>query len=90
MFLFGLQNTRCSVVHFAHSDSFCWIFLNKSFLDRNVNIITDFSGNKVALTNDIMFKGKQSSDWDELKIATGKYFRRNIGDFVFCNEIGIS
>lgn len=52
-------------------------------MDRNVNIITDFNGNKVALINDIMFKGKRSLDWDELEIATGKYFRKNIGDFSF-------
>ena len=38
-------------------------------LDRNVNIITDLKGNKIVLINDIVFKGKRSVNWDDVKIT---------------------
>lgn len=36
-------------------------------MDRNVNIITDTKGNRIVLINDIIFKGKRSVDWDDVK-----------------------
>ena len=36
-------------------------------LDRNVNIITDLKGNKIVLIIDIIFKGKRSVNWDDVK-----------------------
>ena len=35
--------------------------------NRNVNIITDADGKKLALINDIRFKGKRQIDWDDVK-----------------------
>ena len=34
--------------------------------NRNVNIITDADGNKIALINDIRFKGKRNINWDDV------------------------
>lgn len=46
-------------------------------MDRNVNIITDLNGNKIVLINDIIFKGKKSVNWDEVKA----YLESYVGDF---------
>lgn len=46
-------------------------------LDRNVNIITDLNGNKIVLINDIIFKGKRSVDWDDVKA----YLEAYVGEF---------
>ena len=44
---------------------------------RNVNIITDLSGNKIVLINDILFMGKKSINWDEVKA----YLKEYVGEF---------
>lgn len=36
-------------------------------MDRNISIITDLKGNRIVLINDIIFKGKRSVNWDEVK-----------------------
>ena len=46
-------------------------------LDRNVNIITDLKGNKIVLINDIIFKGKRSVNWDDVK----NYLETYVGEF---------
>ncbi len=46
-------------------------------MDRNVNIITDLKGNKIVLINDIMFKGKRSVNWDDVK----NYLEIYVGEF---------
>ena len=45
--------------------------------NRNVNIIKDLNGNKIVLINDIIFKGKRSVDWDDVK----EYLKRYVGEF---------
>lgn len=35
--------------------------------NRNIDIITDAEGKKLALINDIRFKGKRKIDWDDVK-----------------------
>lgn len=44
--------------------------------NRNVNIITDEEGNKIALIKDIRFRGKQNIDWRSVKT----YLEGYIGD----------
>lgn len=39
----------------------------EAVLDRNISIITDLKGNRIVLINDIIFKGKRSVNWDEVK-----------------------
>ena len=46
-------------------------------MDRNENIITDLNGNKIVLINDIIFKGKRSVDWDDVKA----YLEAYVGEF---------
>lgn len=46
-------------------------------LDRNVNIITDLKRNKIVLINDIIFKGKRSVNWDDVK----DYLETYVGGF---------
>ena len=46
-------------------------------MDRNVNIITDINGNKIVLINDIIFKGKRSVDWDDVRA----YLETYVGEF---------
>ncbi len=46
-------------------------------LDRNVNIITDLKGNKIVLINDIVFQGKRSVNWDDVK----NYLETYVGEF---------
>lgn len=46
-------------------------------MDRNVNIITDLKGNKIVLINDIVFKGKRSVNWDDVK----NYLETYVGEF---------
>lgn len=36
-------------------------------MDRNISIITDLKGNRIVPINDIIFKGKRSVNWDEVK-----------------------
>jgi hypothetical protein len=46
-------------------------------VDRNVNIITDLNGNKIAVINDIVFKGKRNVDWSDVE----QYLRQYVGEF---------
>lgn len=50
--------------------------------NRNVSIITDIDGNKIALINDIRFKGKQNIDWE----AVAEYLKGYVGDFYEISE----
>ena len=47
-------------------------------MDKNVSIVTDLDGKKIALINDIRFQSRRNIDWDEveycLKEYVGKYF----------------
>lgn len=45
--------------------------------DRNINIINDLNGNRIVLINDIIFKGKKSVDWDDVK----SYLESYVGEF---------
>ena len=44
---------------------------------RNVSVIKDANGNSIVMINDIIFKGKQSIDWNEVE----EYLRQYIGEF---------
>lgn len=46
-------------------------------MDRNVNIITDLKGNKIVLINNIIFKGKRSINWNDVK----NYLETYVGKF---------
>ena len=46
-------------------------------MDRNVNIITDFNGNRVVLINDIIFKGKRNVNWKDVE----EYLKQYVGEF---------
>ena len=46
-------------------------------MDRNVNIITDLEGNRIAVINDIIFKGKRNVDWNDVE----QYLRQYVGEF---------
>lgn len=46
-------------------------------MDRNIRIITDLNGNKIVLINDIIFKGKKSINWDDVKM----YLESYVGEF---------
>ena len=50
--------------------------------NRNVNIITDADGKKLALINDIRFKGKRQIDWDDVK----QYLEGYVGDYYEIEE----
>ena len=47
-------------------------------MDKNVNIVTDLDGSKIALISDIRFQSRRGIDWNEveqcLKEYIGKYF----------------
>ena len=45
--------------------------------NRNVSVIKDTNGNNIVVINDIIFKGKQSIQWNEVE----EYLRRYIGEF---------
>ena len=42
-------------------------------MDRNVEIITDNNGKKLVRINDILFKGKRSVDWNDVKAYLEEY-----------------
>ena len=42
-------------------------------MDRNINVITDLNGNKIVLINDIIFKGKKSINWDDIRTYLESY-----------------
>lgn len=45
-------------------------------MDRNIEITTDRNGNKVAVINDIIFKGKRNINWKEVE----QYLKRYVGE----------
>lgn len=49
----------------------------KMQLDRNINVITDLNGNKIVLINDIIFKGKKSINWYDVR----NYLTSYVGEF---------
>lgn len=50
--------------------------------NRNVSIVQDIDGNKIVVINDIIFKGRQNINWDDVE----EYVKRYIGDFVEVTE----
>lgn len=46
-------------------------------MTRNVNIISDLNGNRIVVINDIIFKGKKSVHWDDVKA----YLESYVGEF---------
>ena len=44
---------------------------------RNVSVIQDADGNKIVVINDIVFKGKRSIDWKEVRA----YLKEFVGEF---------
>ena len=50
--------------------------------NRDVVILTEFDGTKIVVINDIVFKGKQNIDWDNVK----EYLKGYIGDFYEISE----
>lgn len=44
---------------------------------RNVSVIQDIDGNNIVVINDIVFKGKRSVNWKEVR----EYLKEYIGDF---------
>ena len=46
-------------------------------IERNVSVIRDAEGNNIVVINDIIFKGKQSIQWNDVE----EYLRRYVGDF---------
>lgn len=49
-------------------------------MDKKVNIITEYDGNKVAIISDVRFKGKTREEWEEVE----EYLKEYIGS---CYEI---
>lgn len=47
-------------------------------MERNISVINDASGNKIVMINDILFKGRQNIDWDEVE----QYLKQYVGKFV--------
>ena len=45
--------------------------------ERNVSVIRDANGNNIVVINDIIFRGKQSIQWDDVE----EYLSRFVGDF---------
>ncbi len=44
-------------------------------MDRKVTVITDLNGHKVAIIEDIIFKGRRSIDWKDVE----QYLKRYVG-----------
>lgn len=53
-------------------------------MDRNVSIVTDLMGNRIVLINDIIFKGKRTVNWEEVK----RYLRTYVGMFYEIADTG--
>ena len=52
-------------------------------MKKNVNIVTEYDGNKVIIISDIRFKGKTREEWEEVE----EYLKEYIGT---CYEIAES
>lgn len=44
---------------------------------RNVSVVQDIDGNNIVLINDIIFKGKRSVDWKDVR----EYIKQYVGEF---------
>jgi len=44
---------------------------------RNVSVIQDINGHNIVVINDVIFKGKQSIQWNDVE----EYLRQYVGDF---------
>lgn len=55
---------------------------NMNNKERNVSIVRDIDENKIVVINDIIFKGRQNINWDDVE----EYVKRYIGDFVEVTE----
>lgn len=56
-----------------------FLYFNKggTYLERNINVITDLDGKKIVLINDVRFKSRRKLDWDQIEI----YLKEYVGDF---------
>ena len=54
--------------------------IRRIYLKKNVNIVTEYDGNKVVIISDIRFKGKTREEWEEVE----EYLKEYIGT---CYEI---
>lgn len=43
---------------------------------RNISVIRDEDGNKIVVINDILFKGKRSVNWDDVR----EYLKQFVGE----------
>ena len=43
---------------------------------RNISVIRDGDGNKIVVINDILFKGKRSVNWDDVR----EYLKQFVGE----------
>ena len=50
--------------------------MDKGQSSRNVSVIKDINGNNIVVINDIIFKGKRSINWDDVK----DYIEEFVGD----------
>ncbi|MFI3173042.1 MAG: hypothetical protein R3Y58_11850 [Eubacteriales bacterium] len=46
-------------------------------MQRNINIIEDLEGNKIVVIHDVIFRGRKSIDWQEVK----NYLEKYVGEF---------
>ena len=53
-------------------------------MNRNISVIKDADGNSIVVINDIIFKGRQSIDWDDVK----RYLYNYVDDFYRIAESG--
>ena len=51
---------------------------------RNVSVIQDFDGNNIVVINDIIFKGKRSINWKDVR----EYLKEYIGEFYMIATTG--
>ena len=45
---------------------------------RNVSVIQDLHGNNIVIINDIIFKGRQAIEWDDVE----KYLKNTLESFI--------
>ncbi len=53
------------------------IYMEESQNFRNVSVMKDLNGNNIVMINDIVFKGRQAIDWEDVE----KYLVKYVGDF---------
>ena len=52
-------------------------FMTEDANSRNVSVIKDVNGNNIVMINDIIFKGRQAINWEDVE----NYLVRYVGDF---------